>query len=194
VAAAHARRSLAGAFGGLGAKVGIMKATRVSLLVFAVLFASSPSHARSLLDTGPLAHIDSLAVEVMIGDALGLEPDRGTPLFDSDHERAAQLQSDLVGAATAHLRTGGMQVVGKSDNVIQFGLFGGKFKGGSSDSKNFFMVQVTVCPAADGRCAPARTVLGVVDDASLPRSLIAAAVDAVDVFTAKRTRWRQSRH
>ena len=170
-----------------------MKRARVSLLVLAVLFASSPGHAKSSLDIGPLAHIDSLAVEVMIGDALGLEPDRGTPLFDGDFKRAVQLQSDLIGAATAHLRTGGLEVVGKSDNVIQFGLFGGKFKGSSSDSKNFFMVQVTVCRAG-GQCPGERTVLGVVDDTSLPRALIAAAVDAVDEFTAKRTRWRQSGH
>ena len=169
-----------------------MKGARSILLVFVVLFAAPPSHARSLQDIGPLAHIDSLAVEVMIGDALGLDPDRGTPLFDGDPDSAAQVQSDLIGAATSYLRTGGFQVVGKSDNVIHFGLFGGKFKGSSSESDNFFMVQVTVCRAADGRCAPERTVLGVVDDSSLPRALIAAAIDVVDEFTAKRSRWRQS--
>ena len=171
-----------------------MKNIRGWVLVIAVFLFSSPSHARSLLNKGPLAEIDSVAVEVIVGDALGIEPDPGRPLFDGDNARAAQLKSDLTTAISEHLRSSGLQVAAKSDAGVQIGLFGGKFESSSSGAKNFFMVQASVCRPPRGLCTPERTVLGVVDDSSLSQTLIAAAVNIVDEFTANRVRWRESRH
>src|SRR5262249_5784656 len=149
--------------------------------------------ATSMRNIGPLAEVDEVSLDVLWGNSLGIATDLGTPLFDADNKRAAEVKSTVLGSVSAHLRKGGVQVVSKSDNAISLGFFGGKFETSGCPTKNFFMVQVTVCLHGQDRCNPERTILGVVGDAGLAQSLTDATLEAVDEFIEQRAAYRQTR-
>lgn len=149
--------------------------------------------ATSTRNIGPLAEIDEVSVDAMIGDSLGIETDRGTLLFDSDRKAAADLKAALIEAASARLREAGIRVAKRADGGVTFNVFGGKFKLGGDDGKNFFMLQIMVCPPNESQCDQERTILGVVDDEGLSRTVIAAGLSALDEFIDERAAYRQSK-
>ena len=173
--------------------VNLMKRYRAIVLAISGLLVAQSVFATSTRDIGPLADVDEVSLDVLWGDSLGIGNDRGTPLFDTDTTRAAEVKAAVLTATSAHLRKGGLQVVSKSDNVISLGFFGGKFDAGGCPTKNFFMMQVTVCVHGQERCFPERTILGVVGDAGLAQALTGATLEAVDEFIDQRAAYRQTR-
>lgn len=171
-----------------------MKARSIPLLTLAVILALKTAYATSLMTPGPLGEVDRASIDVMIGDALGVEPDRGEALFDGDTLHAERLKSELARQVAQHHRTGGIQVEQASPDWIRFGLFGGKFSRTNNKLQNFFMVQVQVCLHGETLCSTERTVLGVSSDAGLSKALINAATSVVDDFMQERKMWRASKH
>jgi hypothetical protein len=157
----------------------------------AVLALCEVTSGTSLRNIGPLADIDEISIDAMIGDALGIEGDPGVPLLRGDRKGAEDLKAALVTGASGHLKKAGVRVVQSADSSIAFNVFGGKFEAGGATDKNFFMLQIMVCAPNQDHCGQERTILGVVDDQGLARTVTNAALSALDGFLDDRSAYRK---
>src|SRR3989442_851492 len=130
-----------------------MRLAQSIALLLTLLFLCSTTLANSKRNIGSIANVDEVSVDAMRGDSLGLEQDRGTPLFDTDFARVARLEANLKAGAAERLRSGGLRVVAQSENVIRFNVFGGTFASAGCSSRVFFMLQVQVCLVGKPECS-----------------------------------------
>ena len=167
-----------------GARLALLAVASTALCVAA-------GRASSGLNIGPLGDVDELSVEpVLIGNPLGLSGETWRPLFAEDPTAHQALRSALAVDVAAHLKAGGLRVVGKSRNALSVGIYGGKKLGGPADL-SIFLVQVWVSKGK--RPELERTIVSQATDSELAAMLTRATLQIVDDFVALRTRYRESR-
>ena len=120
-------------------------------------------------DPGPLGEVDRASIDVMIGDALGVQPDRGEALFDGDTLHAERFV-DRIGAPTRpappHRRHSGRAGIPRLDPLWPVR----QVLPTNNKLQNFFTVQVQICLHGETLCSTERTVLSVSSDGSARHS------------------------
>lgn len=160
-----------------------------SLAVFFACLAQPAVSATSAADIGPLAHVNKVSIQVLVGDALEVAPQTATPLFAGDHRSASELREAVGKRVTELLTAGGLEVSASSRTVLDVSIFGGKF---SESSTNVFLLEFSVCREGEGGCSPWGRALGTTDDERLREVLIEAVASVTLESVEKRTRFLAS--
>jgi len=170
-----------------------MLTSRSAVLALAIGL-SIPAHATSVINQGPLASAEAVAIEqVLIGTTLGLRGDKpAVELFGQDFARSARFKSAMATALSKRFTAAGIPVSPTAKHSVQVALFGGTVASAGCGPKVFYLVVVTVAQPDDSRGYPERTILGVSEDATLEPAVIDAAVGAVDEFIAQRAASRKA--
>lgn len=171
-----------------------MRQLRSALVLGLVVTSVAPiGFAKSARDVGPLADVNEVVLEVMVGDPLAAGASEATPLFGVDHERYRRFRAGLLERLAKELEAGGVSVVEDEEaTLLEIAYFGGIFED-SGSSANFFLIEVRVCGLSEELCPPWRTVLGFAQDRELEAKLEDPAVEIVRYFLEARTKYRESR-
>ncbi len=166
---------------------------RVRSLTLAVFLFAAPCLATSIINIGPLAKADDVAIEpLLIGNTLAPEDVRAQPLLGGDSGRVTRLRESLTTAITERLSKAQIAVNPRSSYTIRFGIFGGRFPS-VAPSKIVVMLEVRVWqPDTTTACAE-RTVINVVDDGDLETSILSMATRVLDEFIQQRAAYRAAK-
>lgn len=161
------------------------------LVLVGSAFSSSVAVATSTLSIGPLADVNEVVVQVMVGDSLALESEQSSRLFEGG-QGFDQLKAAIITRVEHCLEAGGVRVTENAATVLDVSIFGGKFAESGSNA-NFFLLEVSVCHPGAASCTPDRSVLGFASDKQLESKLGEAAEVVVRGFLEERARYRATR-
>jgi hypothetical protein len=166
-----------------------MKTTaRVLAILLATGAIPESGGADSLLNIGPLAKIDVIAVVVGVGETLSVDAEPAVGLFNHDSEGLGRFKSQLESQLSALLLKGGLRVTDQAQASLGVLIYGGKFSASGSEL-NFYVAQFSGCPGGDGGCWPDRTVLGTATDSDLAAELTRVSLEIVTEFVEQRSRY-----
>ncbi len=166
-----------------------MTAKRAFMLAIGMLLLGTPVWSMSGLSIGPLAYVDQLSIEIVIGQSLALDQDAATPLFKSMPAIREQFKSDVRARLTELLEKAGIKVTASQERVLSVSVFGGHFK---ASADNFYLVEAGYA-GPDVSCdGPDRSVLGTAGDTSLAPALLDTVTNIVNQFLVERQRYRES--
>src|SRR5262245_45453123 len=158
---------------------------KLAIPLICALCGVAPLSANSLLQPGPLAEIDDVAVTVMIGDSLMLEDQEVTPLFAQNDTRAAAFKRDLASTVALQLKSEGISVSGSSKNMLLLEFFGGTVAQEGCGARAYYYLQIAVGTESSAG-EPERTILGVTKDEDLEATLTKATLVGVEEFLNQR--------
>jgi len=159
------------------------------MLATGLLLLSTPAWSMSGFSIGPLAYVDELSVEVVIGQSLALDQDAATPLFNSMPAVRDQFKSDVKRRLTELLEKAGIKVTASQQKVLSVSVFGGHFK---ASANNLYLVEAGYV-GPDRSCGdPDRSVLGTAEDTRLAPTLLRTVTEIVNEFLVERQRYRES--
>ena len=152
---------------------------RISPWIMALLVAASPAAATQARSIAPLEGVHSVAVEIMIGDAIRVDDAEALRLFNSDHDRADSFESTLRLRVAEALRACDIVVEEEASHTIIFSFFGGSSSRNDPDCGGIFLLELAVVaqPNVDMESEEryVRGVLGTFDPKEPERALMAAA-------------------
>lgn len=152
---------------------------RIFFWVMALLVVGSSAAATTARSIDPLEGVRSIAVDIMIGDAIRVDDTEALPLFNADRDRADFFESTLRLRVAEALRAREIVVKEEASHTIIFSFFGGSSCRDHCDCDGIFMLEVAVVAQPNVEVESEerylRSVLGTFDPERPEEALIAAA-------------------
>ncbi len=152
--------------------------------LFVTSFITPPlAEATSARMIDPFRGVETISLEITIGDAIRVDDPDARPLFDADHERADAFKTALRQIVAENLRDRAIDVENGAAHTLSFVYYGGTLlRWMDCEDRGIFLLEVAVSVLRDtdgeSESLYQRGVLGVVNTQH-PESALLAAAEAV---------------